>query len=249
MSRSSRAARARVRTGAGPRLRVVPPSRSASIRVTWALSSRACRAAVRPAGPPPRTTSLMALPRLLASPRSLRCRFARGTAYRACPERRGRRSGTGGRRRAGGQGRASSSPALAVVTNSVARSGPPNAHEVGRSTGRRTVVRTEPSGAYRWIAPPPHNATQIPPSSSTVSPSGTTPGCSMCTRVRRLLMSPLSLSKSNASTRPVPLSARYMVAPSGLQPMPLEMVRPVKTLVQLPSNSSRYSAPIPGDSS
>ena len=57
--------------------------------------------------------------------------------------------------------------------------------------------------------------------------------------VRRRLMSPLAASKSKASTRPVPLSARYMVAPSGLQPMPLEIVRPVSTVVQLPSSSSR----------
>jgi hypothetical protein len=61
----------------------------------------------------------------------------------------------------------------------------------------------------------------------------------MATIVRRRLMSPLLASKSNASTRLVPLSARNMVAPSGLQPMPLEMVRPLSTVVQLPSSSRR----------
>src|SRR4029453_9973330 len=53
VSRSSRAARARGRTGAGPWFRLVPPTRLASTSVTSAPSSRACSAAVAPAGPPP----------------------------------------------------------------------------------------------------------------------------------------------------------------------------------------------------
>jgi hypothetical protein len=61
-SRASRAARARVRTGAGPWLRLVPPTCSASSSVTSAPSSRACSAAAAPAGPPPTTSSPMALP-------------------------------------------------------------------------------------------------------------------------------------------------------------------------------------------
>ncbi len=58
-SRTSRAARARVRTGAGPRLRLVPPTCSASSRVTAAPSSRACSDAEVPAGPPPMTSSFI----------------------------------------------------------------------------------------------------------------------------------------------------------------------------------------------
>jgi hypothetical protein len=61
-SRTSRAARARVRTGAGPWFRLVPPTRLASTRVTSAPSSRACSAAVAPAGPPPSTSSRITAP-------------------------------------------------------------------------------------------------------------------------------------------------------------------------------------------
>ena len=53
------------------------------------------------------------------------------------------------------------------------------------------MVSSAPSGPYRRTAPPPHNATQMPPSSSTVRPSGATPGSSMATIVRRRLISPL----------------------------------------------------------
>src|SRR6266545_1953856 len=49
-----------------------------------------------------------------------------------------------------------------------------------------------------------------------VSPSGTTPDCSIRTRMRRPLRLPVAPWKPKASTWPVPLSARYMVAPSGL---------------------------------
>ena len=59
-SRIRRAARASVRTGAGPEFRLVPPTLAASMSVTSAPSSRACRAALAPAGPPPSTSSLMA---------------------------------------------------------------------------------------------------------------------------------------------------------------------------------------------
>ena len=54
-SRASLAERASVRTGPGPRLRLVPPTWSASSRVTLAPSWRPCMAAVTPAGPPPIT--------------------------------------------------------------------------------------------------------------------------------------------------------------------------------------------------
>ena len=71
----------------------------------------------------------------------------------------------------------------------------------------------------------------------------------MCTSVRRPLIAPVTPSKSKASTKPVPLSLRYIVPPSGLQPMPLEIVNPVSTVLQRPSSSRRYSVPAPGDSS
>ena len=62
----------------------------------------------------------------------------------------------------------------------------------------------------------------------------------MVTIVRRRLMSPLvRVEVEGVDAGRSPLSARYIVAPSGLQPMPLEMVRPVSTVVQLPSSSSR----------
>ncbi len=57
-SRASLAERASVRTGPGPRLRLVPPTWSASSRVTLAPSWRACMAAVTPAGPPPTTEQI-----------------------------------------------------------------------------------------------------------------------------------------------------------------------------------------------
>ena len=60
-SRAKRAARARVRTGAGPSLILVPPTRLLSSKVTSACSSRACSEAVNPAGPPPNTISFMPL--------------------------------------------------------------------------------------------------------------------------------------------------------------------------------------------
>src|SRR5262245_11288344 len=54
-----RAARASVRTGAGPALRAVPPTRPRSRRVTSAPNSALVSAAETPAGPPPMTRICM----------------------------------------------------------------------------------------------------------------------------------------------------------------------------------------------
>src|SRR4030095_11214234 len=56
-----RAARANVRTGAGPVLKHVPPRRSASMSVTAAPHSWARIAARSPGGPPPPTMTFMAI--------------------------------------------------------------------------------------------------------------------------------------------------------------------------------------------
>jgi hypothetical protein len=61
------------------------------------------------------------------------------------------------------------------------------------------------------------------------------------TRTRSLAIVPAVPSKSKAWMTRGPLSARYIVPPSGLQAIPLEMVNPPRTGSTRPSRSSRYT--------
>jgi hypothetical protein len=65
-----------------------------------------------------------------------------------------------------------------------------------------------------------------PPSASTVMPSGAPISSATVTSTRSSEIVPRSASNLNAWTTRGPLSTRYIVPPSGLQPSPLEIVRP-----------------------
>ena len=69
----------------------------------------------------------------------------------------------------------------------VPRSSPPNVHAVVFCTGTSTTSSSVPSGVYRWICPWLITATQIPPSASTVSPSGLPSPSSTSTSTRRFV--------------------------------------------------------------
>jgi hypothetical protein len=130
-----------------------------------------------------------------------------------------------------------SSPLRAEVTYSTSSAGPPNTGLVGCDTGSCTTRSTTPSGVYRTRRPAPNWALHTHPSASTAIPSGK-PGGSTSTHTRRRTSSPLAVSTSQAAITRSSLSARYMVAPSGLHTGPLGMPKPSRTRRESPAWST-----------
>ena len=124
--------------------------------------------------------------------------------------------------------------------NSVDRSSPPNAQQVGFLTGTSITWSRRPSSAYRSTRYPSHTAFQTNPSLSTQEPSGT-PGGGVRATVRRPRGVPEPVSYSKASIAPVALSANHMVRPSGEKHVPLAQPTSPKSRVTVRSGSSRQT--------
>jgi hypothetical protein len=78
---------------------------------------------------------------------------------------------------------------------------PAKQQAVARGTGTSTCPDATPSGSKRNTRPPPYSATQIPPSSSTASPSGMPSSSGITANGRRFSTWPDATSKSSTSTR------------------------------------------------
>src|SRR5204863_2419038 len=90
-------------------------------------------------------------------------------------------------------------------------SSPPKQRLETNSVGTSTTWSSSPAGEYRATAAPLPSAIQIPPSTSTASPSASPDSLSRSTRAD---------SPSNATTAPLAKSHAYTVEPSGENPIP-----------------------------
>src|SRR5690606_32574163 len=133
--------------------------------------------------------------------------------------------------------RSSLRPMLAVVINSVLRLGPPKQQDVTCDAGREMRCSSSPvTGSWHVTQYPPQWATHSLPCASVHMPSGTPNASSNCTTGRRFVIVPLDASKSNASTRLVGESIKYIVRPSKLQSIPLEQPSSSTCLTIVPAS-------------